>query len=173
MTEFANPRVDIAELPDYSAVSLTPVAPGFLPYTMLSSAALWLILAGVSVIGRLLPWPDWTPGWWLAGVFLALVPLSLGWSWLDARRRGWALREHDLIYRQGVIRHSTTILPFARIQHVETASGPLERAFGLMRLKCFTAGGMTADLTVLGLDRVQARKIRAYLLERIRDRAEA
>ena len=63
----------------------------------------------------------------------------------------------------------TIILPFARIQHVETASGPVERLFGLMRVKCFTAGGSSADLAMLGLDAEQARRVRQYLLEQIRE----
>lgn len=175
--EFTNPQIEMDEVPDYSAVELTPVAPAFLAYSMLTSAAVWLILAGASVAGRFLSWVDWLridwlPGWWLSAILLTLIPLSLLWAWLDARRRGWALRQHDLIYREGVIRQRTTILPFARIQHVETASGPLERAFGLMRVKCFTAGGSTADLAVLGLDRHQARRVRSYLLERIGGREQ-
>src|SRR5699024_8172681 len=91
---------------------------------------------------------------------------------LDVRYRAWALREHDLIYRYGVIWRKTVIMPFARIQHVEAVHGPLERHLGLMRVKCFTAGGMSADLTVRGLDQSAARRVRQYLLEQIAATAE-
>jgi hypothetical protein len=90
-------------------------------------------------------------------------------DWIDARTRGWALREHDLVYSYGVLWRHTVIVPFARIQHVESSSGPLERRFGLMRFKCFTAGGSRADLTVKGLSVSSAQQARHYLLEQIRD----
>ncbi|MFW5927042.1 MAG: PH domain-containing protein, partial [Wenzhouxiangella sp.] len=72
-----------------------------------------------------------------------------------------------------VVWRKTVIVPFARIQHVEAVHGPLERYLGLMRLKCFTAGGMSADLTVKGLDRNDARRVRQYLLEQIGKTSDA
>lgn len=166
---FGNRQVPLAALPDYQAAKLDPVSLRFAPYAALTAGLLWLGLAAAVFIAPRLPFADVTlpPG-------LALVPLAaLIWfvavAWIDGRRRGWALREHDLIYRSGLIWQRTAILPFARIQHVETASGPLERLFGLMRVKCFTAGGMGADLSVEGLDRASARKVRQHLLEQIRD----
>ncbi|TVS09872.1 MAG: hypothetical protein EA419_12095, partial [Wenzhouxiangella sp.] len=126
-------------------------------------------LIAASLVGPRLPFVEIAlPGW------LPVVPaVAMAWfgliAFLDARRRGWALREHDLIYRSGLIWQRTAILPFCRIQHVETASGPLERLFGLMRVRCFTAGGMAADLSVEGLDQVSARRVRQHLLEQIRD----
>lgn len=167
--DFSNRQLGLAELPDYRSVSLSPVAAGFAPYAALSASLFWLMLAAAVLFGPRLPFVGLDVPSWL--VLLPLVALS--WfsalAWLDARRRGWALREHDLIYRSGLIWQRTAVLPFARIQHVETASGPLERAFGLMRVKCFTAGGMAADLSVDGLDRDSARQVRQHLLEQIRD----
>ncbi len=165
---FSNRAVDPSALPDYRAVPLNPMARSFAPYSVLTSVLFWLGLAAAVLVAPRLPFIDVTVP---AG--LVVVPLAAAvWfgvvSWLDARRRGWALREHDLIYRSGLIWQRTAILPFARIQHVETASGPLERLFGLMRVKCFTAGGMGADLSVEGLDRTSARKVRQHLLEQIR-----
>lgn len=168
--EFSNSQIELDQLPDFGTVDLTPVARGYLPYSIVSSTLAIVVLAVVALVLPRLPFAPWSPGFGLPVLLLALtVPVAL-YCWVAARRRGWAAREHDLIYRAGVIVRTTTVLPLARIQHVETVSGPLERAFGIMRLKCFTAGGMTADLTVLGLDRDQARRLRGWLLERIRGR---
>lgn len=166
---FGNEVIDPAALPDFRRARLERVSSRFAPYAMISSAIFWLILTVVALVVPRLPMVTLElPGW------LALVPgLALLWfatiAGLEARRRRWALREHDLIYHSGLIWQRTAILPFARIQHVETASGPLERMFGLMRVKCFTAGGLSADLTVEGLEREDARRVRQYLLEQIRD----
>ncbi len=165
---FSNRQIRPGSLPDFRRVDLDPVATSFMPYAVLVQVAFWLVLVLAVVLLRFLPFSPLVPAWWIAG-----VPLLAGtWfgtlAWLDARRRGWALREHDLIYRYGIIWRKVVIVPFARIQHVETSSGPLERLFGLMRVKCFTAGGMTADLSVVGLDTGNAKKVRQYLLEQIR-----
>ena len=167
--DFSNRAVDLADLPDYRAVHLEPVSSSFVPYAVVAATLFWLGLSAALFIAPWLPFIEINlPGW------LPFVPaLALIWfatvAWLDARRRGWALREHDLIYRSGLIWQRTAVLPFAQIQHVETASGPLERMFGLTRVKCFTAGGMGADLSVEGLDRTAAAKVRQHLLEQIRD----
>ncbi len=166
---FSNEVIDPAGLPDFRRAALERVSPRFGPYAMISSAIFWLVLLAAALAVPRLPMVEFElPAW------LPLLPgLALLWfaavAGLDARRRRWALREHDLIYRSGLIWQRTAILPFARIQHVETASGPLERLFGLMRVKCFTAGGLAADLTVEGLERDDARRVRQYLLEQIRD----
>lgn len=171
---FRNEVVPLQDLPDYRQVDLSPVSARFAPYALISASLFWALLTAASLLGPRLPFvtinlPVWLP----AGPLLGLIWFG-SIAWLDARRRAWALREHDLIYRSGLIWRRTAILPFARIQHVETASGPLERAFGLMRVKCFTAGGMAADLTVAGLEHEAARKVRQHLLEQIReDGAEA
>lgn len=166
---FSNRTVDPSALPDYRSVALNPMARSFAPYGVLTSVLFWLGLAAAVLVVPRLPFVDLTLPTGLAVVPLAAALWFGAVAWLDARRRGWALREHDLIYRSGLIWQRTAILPFARIQHVETASGPLERLFGLMRVKCFTAGGMGADLSVEGLDQSAARKVRQHLLEQIRD----
>ena len=166
---FSNRPVDTGELPDFQRVELHRVAPAFVPYAVISQILFWAIMVLIAVALRVVPFSPFAPAWWMVG----LAGLAATWSgilaWLDARRRGWALREHDLIYRQGIIWRRTVIVPFARIQHVESSSGPLERAFGLMRVKCFTAGGAMSDLSVVGLDGESARKVRQHLLEQIRD----
>lgn len=169
VSEFQNPHVRPESLPDYAEVELTPVASGYLRYAIFSTAWFWLLLIVISLFGDQLPGVKFVAGSWLTGGLALIMLLSMLHSWIDAHRRGWALRRHDLIYRAGVLWQRTLILPFARIQHVETASGPVERLFGLMRVKCFTAGGSSADLTMLGLDAERARRVRAYLLEQLRD----
>lgn len=166
-SSFTNRPID--HLPDYRDVELRPVVPAYLPYSLTTTGGFWLFVVALSLVLPRLPFVPFDPGLWLSGGLAVLGLWLTLMSWLDCRRRGWALREHDLIYRSGVIWRKTVILPFARIQHVETANGPIERLFGLMRLKCFTAGGAMTDLSVEGLDLESAGQVRQYLLEQIRD----
>jgi uncharacterized protein len=168
-SEFSNGPVPVDGLPDYRRVDLNPVARNYYAYSLAVTGAFWLImLVAVAWVPRL-PFIPFDPGPWSVFVMSAATIWFCVIAWIDARRRGWVVREHDLIYRYGVIWQKTVIVPFARIQHVETASGPIERLFGLLRVKCFTAGGMMADLSVEGLDVRSARRVRQYLLEQIRE----
>lgn len=164
---FSNEQVDPSMLPDFRRVELTPVARAYLPWALITQTAFWLILALAALVVSVLPFVSLGGFWWLPLVPAGIAVLAAVHARFDASYRAWALREHDLIYRYGVIWRKTVIVPFARIQHVEALDGPLERYLGLMRVKCFTAGGMTADLTVKGLDREDARRVRQYLLEQI------
>jgi len=169
---FSNEQVEASTLPDFQRVELTSVVAAYLPWALITHTAFWLLLAVIALVLPRLPLGflevlTEMDLWWLPSPPLAVAAVAAIYARLDARYRAWALREHDLIYRYGVVWRKTVIVPFARIQHVEAAHGPLERYLGLMRLKCFTAGGMTADLTVKGLDRASARRVRQYLLEQI------
>jgi membrane protein YdbS with pleckstrin-like domain len=169
---FSNDQVEASSLPDFQRVQLTSVADAYLPWALITQTAFWLILAVAALVVPMLPFVPLDGLWWLPLPPLAAAVAGAVYARLDARTRAWALREHDLIYRYGVIWRKTVIVPFARIQHVEALHGPLERYLGLMRVKCFTAGGMTADLTVKGLDRGDARRVRQYLLEQIAESAD-
>ncbi len=169
MEAFSNQQVAVEQLPDYRQLTLSPMAPAFTTYSVLKTGLGWLLLTLLSTAPLVLSLSDYEAGLWPTALLAVLGLTSTLHSWRDARRRGWALREHDLVYRYGVLWRQTVILPFARIQHVESSSGPLERHFGLMRLKCFTAGGANVDLSVKGLDTGSGEKVRDYLLEQIRD----
>jgi membrane protein YdbS with pleckstrin-like domain len=171
---FTNRQVDLADLPDYQLVDLQPVSERYFKWALLTQTSFWVVVAGALWVLPHLPFAtiDWK--WWIALPLgsMALALVTTVYFALDARVRAWALREHDLVYRYGLFWRKTVILPFARIQHVEALQGPVERYLDLMRLKCFTAGGLSADLLVRGLDSGSARKVRGFLLEQIAEAAE-
>ena len=170
---FSNEQVDSSGLPDFQRIELARVADAYLPWALITQTAFWLILAVAALVVPKLPFVPLDGFWWIPLPAVGVAVISAVYARLDARTRAWALREHDLIYRYGVLWRKTVIVPFARIQHVEAVHGPLERYLGLMRVKCFTAGGMTADLTVKGLDQSDARRVRQYLLEQIAESADS
>lgn len=169
--KFSNPPIAPGDVPDYRDSEFESLTPAFKRYTLVSTAC----FAVPSTVGVVLAWalPLSLPGGivLLIGAALLLPLVLVGiYRWVDAGLRGWALRRHDIIAKSGVLWRSVTALPVARIQHVETTHGPLERGYGLARLKLYTAGGLTADLTIIGLERETADRLREYLVERIRKR---
>jgi uncharacterized protein len=106
------------------------------------------------------------PDAWVAA---AAVPLLLGVAlilfWAPAQYRYWAFRtrERDLYVRSGVMWRSVAVIPYSRIQHVDTQHGPLERWLGLARLVVYTAGVRGADVTIPGLAADEAEALREQL----------
>ena len=104
-------------------------------------------------------------GWlWLIPVIIAVTGFT--WSALSVPRRGYALRDRDIVYKAGVLWHTVTAIPFNRIQHVEKSSTPLDRRFDLATLQIFTAGGAGGDLKIHGLSASNAERIRSFILDR-------
>lgn len=101
----------------------------------------------------------------------AILLLSLWWIYISHKYKGYALREQDIIYKSGVIWRRTTVLPFNRIQHVETQQGVLQRKYNLAKLQLFTAGGQKADLTINGMDFSVTEGIKSRLLKKIQAEA--
>lgn len=90
------------------------------------------------------------------GIALAVPPLRF-------RAWGFALRERDLYLRHGVLFRTTSIVPHARIQHVDTRHGPVDRWLGLATIVVYTAGTRGAILTIPALDAPRAEEIRDRL----------
>jgi uncharacterized protein len=82
---------------------------------------------------------------------------------LRYRAWGFALRDTELYLRRGVLFRTTSIVPHARIQHVDTRHGPLDRWLGLAELVIFTAGTRGAIIAIPGLGREQAETLRDRL----------
>ncbi len=164
-----NALLDPATLPEPEPLRLQPVARNYRHYRMSSLTLRWIV-AGVALAGLLPALDDPPPALAFWPLFwVAVVAAHLGLAWREARARAWGLREHDLLYASGLFARRLTALPYNRIQHVETLSGPLERGFGLVRVTCFTAGGLSADLVIRGLARDDAERVRQHLLHKIRD----
>jgi len=164
---FRNQAVDLEALPTLVSLPLSPVSPRLAPCQALLVLVRWLVVTAVVL---LFPVRDetlalWQP--WLAGGVGGVGLIAAALSWVEVRRRAYGLREHDLVYRRGLLVRRTQVLPLVRLQHVETLSNPVERAFGLVRLACFTAGGRGADLVLEGLPAQRAEAVKQHLLARL------
>lgn len=134
---------------------------------LVSGGGFWLVAGMVGLalaIGGVIPLtPALVIGLWL----LLGIPTLLGYP--SARVKRYAVREQDLLFHEGLLWKSTTVIPRNRIQHIETENGPLERWYGLVTLKCYGAGGQQADLVIPGLNEALGERLRQYLLDQKTD----
>ncbi|MFC7080245.1 PH domain-containing protein [Halorussus caseinilyticus] len=91
-------------------------------------------------------------GLWVGGV-VALAALALGGVYVALKYRIWRfeVRDDDVYLERGVLTRVETVVPFVRVQHVDTQRGPVERALGLASVVVYTAGSRGADVTIPGL----------------------
>ena len=98
-----------------------------------------LALFVLGMAGGGLPGPWQTVGLVVLGVALvagtAVVP-ELRW-----RRWRWEVREHEIDLQRGILVVRRTLIPMARVQHVETERGLLGQWLGLSTVEIHTAAG--------------------------------
>lgn len=142
------------------------VSPKLIPATYLAELPWYVVGAAVCAA---LAWL-WSAWWWFGAAFFAAV---LAWAlWLipaRVRRIGWRETEDELLITKGRLWHTLTVVPYGRIQFVDVTAGPVERAFGLKRLKLHTASA-TSDATVPGLPADDADALRERLTVQARER---
>lgn len=145
--------------PKYLKVRLAGWAIGSLIFLTIFSVPLVLLLTGVlprfpSLLAWLLP---------------AVVVVFAGWRGLllprQVRAIGYAERNEDLLVRHGIFFQRTMVVPYGRMQYVDVAVGPIERALGLCTLKLHTASpGTNAEIP--GLPSSEGARLREQLSAR-------
>ena len=171
-TIFVNPEVALESLPNAEQVAWQRLHPRFascLQTQRLAVVALVAVAAGVAyVLAAAGEAGIGVPRLAVAASGGALLGiLFLAWPAVDVPRRGYAVRDKDIVYRAGVFWRSVKVVPFNRVQHATTGSGPLERRFGLATLTIFTAGGSGGDLRIAGLGEDLAERLRVYVVSRL------
>ncbi|MEM9689973.1 MAG: PH domain-containing protein [Pseudomonadota bacterium] len=164
---FENSQIALDGLPSVEDIEWQPLHKSHALQIFISRLiipVLMIVAQGVSLVVpgfTLLPLPA-------AVVAIGLVSLIiLGWPFLAVRFKGVASRDKDIAYKTGVVFRKVTVIPFNRIQHVETSHGPLDRRFGTASLQLFTAGGSSGDLQIHGLESGNAETLRAFILNKI------
>jgi hypothetical protein len=170
---FQNTQIVLTSLPAVEAVEFQRLAPAYRNVEYVGTAIYfgflfigWVVLFFVTLAK--LPWL----GWSLLALWVVLFALSM---YLAGRRyevSGYALREHDIIHRYGVLTRVVTTVPFNRMQHCEISRGPVESAFGLATLRVFTAGGASSDLSIEGLLHEEAQRIKEFITRKIGENKE-
>jgi membrane protein YdbS with pleckstrin-like domain len=148
---------------DPVAAEWRPAQPGLLKVRLLGTAitaVLILVAAVIVFVASRWPWA-WLP----AGLLLAVTLPQLALIPRRVRAIGWAVRDRDLFYREGVMFRRLTVVPYTRVQYVDISAGPIERAFGLTTLKVNTAAASSA-VTVPGLSPEEAARLRETLTDK-------
>lgn len=167
MENFTNETLDINQLPRYETVQFTALHPSYWRIVLLQLLMV-LLVASIAIIilifnnsqAMLQAIPMFSS---IAGIGL----LTVGLARISFKKRAFAFREHDVLYRSGVIATNTIVIPYNRIQHVALHEGVFSRMFGLAKIEIFTAGGNSGDIEIPGIEKIQAENIKQLLMGKI------
>jgi len=107
-------------------------------FTLLYAAPVLVLYV---VLSRRLPLPDF-----VLPLLLALAALLLLWEVVllpPLRYRTWRyqVNEEEIYLQHGVFVLHRILLPMTKVQHVDTAQGPLLRLYGLASVTVYTGAG--------------------------------
>jgi len=166
---FSNIQIDTDALPQAAELDMQSMPQAYHREVMTQLALVFGPIFLVSWLPWFLPIPEPKAQFLLRFLPLLIGTIALLVSVLAVKQyriKAYALRDHDIAYRSGLVFRKTVLLPFNRVQHMEVSSGPLQRRFGLATLKFFTAGGSGVDLRIAGLATGEAEKLRGFILRR-------
>ncbi len=111
-------------------------------------------------------WNFENPLWMMALAFAVVaVALFLFAWWLPALRwKYWMymLDQNYILMKYGIFFKREVVIPFSRVQLVDTSHGPIMRSYGLMNLSISTAGG---DHSIPALPEGEAELLRNHIAE--------
>ena len=167
--QFQNLQVHWESLPKAADVALKPVEKDYLKVLYISWSILYAIILVALVVCIVFIDELQEPLWLMlsAGVFLLLVITTFAVGTGSFKRKAYAVREKDVLYRTGWFIQKLHIVPFNRVQHCVVQSGPIGRRYGLSSLSIFTAASGDQDISIQGLKTEDAEALKSYILEQI------
>ncbi|GHA29860.1 hypothetical protein GCM10007103_08920 [Salinimicrobium marinum] len=164
---FNNEVLEINALPRHEEAELNSFAPKYLLKRNISTT-IWLIIitAGIFIAYNFAEiFRIFAP--FIAGAFMLLFIWSYYSNYQWFRKSGYAVREHDMIFKRGFLFEKTTVVPFNRVQHVSTNRGVMDKMLNLSSLNVFTAGGSGSDVALPGLLPETANSLKEALAARM------
>jgi membrane protein YdbS with pleckstrin-like domain len=159
---FENQSIVMKDLPRIHYEEFMPIERKFRSYLLLRNSLFFIVFFVIAIVVHIINASVIMP--WI--IFSIYSVLALFWSLsillviVGFPRKGYLLRQHDLLYKTGYLMQKVTAIPKNRIQHIEIRQGILLRIMGLSKIVVFTAGGSSSDLSISGLQPEVAQQLK-------------
>jgi membrane protein YdbS with pleckstrin-like domain len=167
---FSNEPLDLESLPRFEDVAYQRTSARYPGVALGTSLALLLpaFLAAVAVLVFIAPLRTaliQTPLGLIAVAAICAFVFLPWFAYKSASVIRFAVRQRDVIVKKGIFWKKETIQPIKRIQHVEQSQGPVDKRFGLHKLKLYSAGTGHMSFEIPGLEEATAERIKAFILQ--------
>ena len=169
MENFTNETLDTSQLPKFEEVAFTALHPKYLLVVLIGLLRTIAMLVLIPTVVSMFK-PEFFSGriWLILGIIIPIFSILLVvFSSIGFKKKGFAFREHDVLYRYGIIATNTIVIPYNRVQHVALHEGLVSRYFGLAKIEIFTACGSSSDIEIPGIEKEQAENIKQLLMGKI------
>ncbi len=166
---FQNEQLELSSLPQSEKVEYTRLLSKYktLQFIQLSIFLIVSLIAG-TLFYLVKEIPTWLFVSFIAALFLfgilRFIIIHIGFPY-----KGYAVREHDVHYKSGYLSRNIVSIPINRIQHMEIRQGVISRMLKLSKLKIYTAGNSSSDLSLKGISPETAGQIKQLLSEKINE----
>lgn len=167
MENFTNNTIDTTQLPKFEEVLFSGLHPNYWKVTLIH-IGIFMLVIGIAYsyiftfIDKAIPNQLEIS----IGIIILFI-LILFIARIGFTKKGFAFRNHDVLFRHGIIATNTMVIPYNRIQHVALHEGFISRFFGLAKIEIFTAGGSSSDIEIPGIAKEQAENIKQLLMGKI------
>lgn len=173
--DFKNLEIDIEDLPNFENAGLKPISRKY-GWIIIFNWFLFstILLCGIIIL-KILEKQYITDTHFIniyfsyifSGAVLFLI-INYIISYFNFFTKKYAIRTHDIIYQHGLIKTTTTIIPFNRIQHVDLEEGWLSRILEIKSISIYTAGQNSGDIKINGLEKDLSKNINQFILNKIK-----
>ena len=167
--KFSNKKILKETLPKFEEIETSKLNRKYYSVTVVSSIIVFSVLS--TLIGLAFNFLDfdWFENYTntIIVLYLFIWVLLFFYDWISFNHKGYAFRDHDVIYKYGVLWQTSVLIPFNRIQHIALHQDFISRRFGLASLQFYTAGGSASDINIHGLTLDDAKRFKDFVSKRI------
>ncbi|WP_309641617.1 PH domain-containing protein [Flavobacterium sp.] len=168
MENFTNETIDTTQLPKFEEVLYSKLHASYWKIILIQIAIVFVIISAGFVLLINNAQEEIAPFQIKIGLGILSIFILIVWfSRIGFNKKGFAFRQHDVLFRHGVIATNTLVIPYNRIQHVSLHEGIISRFYDLAKIEIFTAGGNSSDIEIPGIEKTQAENIKQLLMGRI------
>ncbi len=164
---FENNTVEIDQIPQYQEIEFSALHNNYKKIVQVNT--IFTLIIGIVVCCALFFLIDEIEKFYvivpilIITIFLAVFPL------ISYKKKKYAFRKHDVLFKKGLIFKSTHISPYIRLQHVVIKQGWYAKKMGLATLVMYTAANNFSDISIPGLTLKEAERWKSYLMNRIQE----
>ncbi len=166
---FKNEQISQMDIPSSDHLTMVTLEKQFLKVMLVNMGVVYLlVLIGSTYVwyidkeGIIKPYFQWILLGFLLIFLINLFLISKGFQY-----KSYAIRQHDITYKSGWLWRKITTIPFSRVQHCEVSQNMVDRIWDLSRIKIYTAGGSSSDITIPGLHQDVANDLKSYILKKV------
>ena len=166
--EYKNPHILITSIPQFQEIPLQRVETDYKKVLYFN----WMIVfaIGIGILVAVFITNKELHVWWAITIAVLAVLLSTALTAasieIGFKNRSWAVRDKDILFKNGWLFQSTHIIPFTKVQHCILKTGPISRRYKLASLRFMTAASHDRDISINGLSQIDAEKIKGWVMEK-------